>query len=426
MIVTIIAFVIVFGVLVFVHEFGHFYAAKKSGILVREFSIGMGPKLFAYHKNGTTYTWRLLPLGGYVRMAGLEDDEESLKKGSPITLLLDKQDQVIKINTSQKKMLKGGLPLVVTDWDLQKGMWIKGYENGDESQVKRFDVKRDAMITEEDGTEIQVAPLDVQYQSVSVPKRIFTNVAGPFNNFILAIIAFGLVAMLQGGVQIPTNSNVIGTVQKNSVAAKAGLKAGDQIVAIDGHQVSNWQDLVSDLGSRGGKETTLKVKQAKQIKEIQLTPKTVKQNGQKTGQIGITEKIKNDHSIGAILVFGFTQTWNIIMLVFSAIGHMITHGFSLNDLGGPVAMYSMTAQAAHHGAITVINLMGLLSVNLGIMNLLPIPALDGGKILLNIIEGIRKKPMDPNKEVVITMIGFAFLMILMVLVTWNDIRRYFF
>ena len=426
MIVTIIAFVIVFGVLVFVHEFGHFYAAKKSGILVREFSIGMGPKLFAYHKNGTTYTWRLLPLGGYVRMAGLEDDEESLKKGSPVTLLLDKQDQVTKINTSQKKMLKGGLPLIVTDWDLQKKMWIEGYENGDESQVKRFNVKRDAMITEEDGTEIQVAPLDVQYQSVSVPKRIFTNFAGPFNNFILAIIAFGLVAMLQGGVQIPTNSNVIGTVQKDSIAAKAGLKAGDRIVAIDGHQVSNWQDLVSDLGDRGGKKTTLKVKQAKQTKEIQLTPKTVKQNGQKTGQIGITEKIKDDHSIGAILAFGFTQTWNIIMLVFSAIGHMITHGFSLNDLGGPVAMYSMTAQAAHHGAITVINLMGLLSVNLGIMNLLPIPALDGGKILLNIIEGIRKKPMDPNKEVVITMIGFAFLMILMVLVTWNDIRRYFF
>lgn len=426
MIVTIIAFVIVFGVLVFVHEFGHFYAAKKSGILVREFSIGMGPKLFAYHKNGTTYTWRLLPLGGYVRMAGLEDDEESLKKGSPVTLLLDKQDRVTKINTSQKKMLKGGLPLIVTDWDLQKKMWIEGYENGDESQVKRFNVKRDAMITEEDGTEIQVAPLDVQYQSVSVPKRIVTNFAGPFNNFILAIIAFGLVAMLQGGVQIPTNSNVIGTVQKDSVAAKAGLKEGDQIVAIDGHQVSNWQDLVSDLSDRGGKQTTLKVKQAKQTKEIRLTPKTVKQNGQKTGQIGITEKIKNDHSIGAILAFGFTQTWNIIMLVFSAIGHMITHGFSLNDLGGPVAMYSMTAQAAHHGAITVINLMGLLSVNLGIMNLLPIPALDGGKILLNIIEGIRKKPMDPNKEVVITMIGFAFLMILMVLVTWNDIRRYFF
>ena len=111
-------------------------------------------------------------------MAGLEDDEELLKKGSPVTLLLDKQNQVTKINTSQKKMLKGGLPLIVTDWDLQKEMWIEGYENGDESQVKRFNVNRDAMITEEDGTEIQVAPLDVQYQSVSVSKRIVTNFAG--------------------------------------------------------------------------------------------------------------------------------------------------------------------------------------------------------------------------------------------------------
>lgn len=426
MIVTIIAFIVVFGVLVFVHEFGHFYAAKKSGILVREFSIGMGPKLFAYHKNGTTYTWRLLPLGGYVRMAGLEDDEDSLQKGMPTTLLLNDDNQVIKINTSKKKLLQGGLPLIVTDWDLQKEMWIEGYENGDESQVKRFDVKRDAMIIEEDGTEIQVAPLDVQYQSVSIPKRMLTNFAGPFNNFILAIIAFGLVACLQGGVQIPTNSNAVGTVLKDSVAAKAGIRSGDQIIAVENHRISNWQDLVQGLSDRGGKKTILEIRRNHQKQKVTLTPKTVTQNGQKTGQIGITAKVKTEHSIGSILTFGFAQTWNVIVLVFSALGKMITHGFSLNDLGGPVAMYSMTAQAAHHGVITVINLMAFLSVNLGIMNLLPIPALDGGKILLNIVEGIRKKPIDPNKEIVITMIGFAFLMILMVLVTWNDIRRYFF
>lgn len=426
MVITIIAFIIVFGVLVFVHEFGHFYAAKKSGILVREFSIGMGPKLFAYHKNGTTYTWRLLPLGGYVRMAGLEDDEDSLQKGMPATLLLDDTNQVVKINTSKKRLLQDGLPLIVTDWDLQKEMWIEGYENGDESKIKRFTVKRDAMIIEEDGTEIQVAPLDVQYQSVSIPRRMLTNFAGSFNNFVLAIIAFGLVACLQGGVQIPTNSNVVGTVLKNSVAAKAGIRNGDRIISIDNHRVSNWQDLVQGLSDRGGKQTTMEVQRYHQKKKITLVPKVVIQNGQKMGQIGITAKIKVEHSIGSILTFGFTQTWNVITLVFDALLKMITHGFSLNDLGGPVAMYSMTAQAAHHGAITVINLMAFLSVNLGIMNLLPIPALDGGKILLNIIEGIRKKPLDPNKEVVITMIGFTFLMILMVLVTWNDIRRYFF
>lgn len=426
MIVTIIAFIIVFGVLVFVHEFGHFYAAKKSGILVREFSIGMGPKIFAYHKNGTTYTWRLLPLGGYVRMAGLEDDEDTLQKGAPVSLVLNDDQIVTKINTSQKKILKNALPLIVTDWDLQKGLWIEGYENGDEEQVKRFKVDHDAMIIENDGTEIQIAPLDVQYQSVSVPKRLITNAAGPFNNFILAIIAFGLIAFIQGGVQVETNSNQIGTVQTSSVAAKAGLKADDRIISVEGKKTDNWQELVNAINSRGGKETTLVVKNKNKTRQITLVPKIVKQNGEKIGQIGITEKIKTNHSISTILSYGFVRTWQIIVAIFAALGQMFTHGFSLNDFGGPVAMYSMTSKAAHYGVLSVINLMAFLSINLGIMNLLPIPALDGGKIVLNVVEGIRKKPIDPNKEVVITMIGFALLMILMILVTWNDIRRYFF
>lgn len=426
MVITIIAFVIVFGILVFVHEFGHFYFAKKSGILVREFSIGMGPKLFAYHKNGTTYTWRLLPLGGYVRMAGLEDDEDTLQKGSPVTLLLNQDNIVTRINTSKKKMLKGGLPLIVTDWDLQKGLWIEGYENGDEDQLKRFNVDHDAMIIENDGTEIQIAPLDVQYQSVSVPKRLMTNFAGPMNNFILAIIAFSMIAMVQGGVQMPTNSNQIGTVQTQSPAAKADLKSNDKIIKVEGKKTDNWSELSASLNARSGKKTQLTIKRGNQVKNVEITPKVVKQNGEKVGQIGITEKVKVDHSIGAILSYGFVKTWQIIVMIFSALASMFTHGFSLNDFGGPVAMYSMTSQAAHYGVISVINLMAFLSVNLGIMNLLPIPALDGGKILLNLIEGIRKKPIDPNKEVIFTMIGFAFLLILMVLVTWNDIRRYFF
>ena len=426
MIVTIIAFVIVFGILVFVHEFGHFYFAKKSGILVREFSIGMGPKLFAYHKNGTTYTWRLLPLGGYVRMAGLEEDDEALQKGEPITLLLNKNNVVVKINTSKKKMLKGGLPLVVTDWDLQKNLWIKGYENGNEDQLKCFKVDHDAMIIEQDGTEVQIAPLDVQYQAASVPKRLLTNFAGPLNNFLLAIIAFGLIAFIQGGVQIPTNSNQIGSVTAGSPAAKAGLKKDDRILSVGKTKTTNWEDLVASLQQQGGKETTLKIEQKGHVKDIKVKPKVVKQNGQKVGQIGINEKIKVDHSFMAIVSYGFVRTWQVITMVFGALAHMFAHGFSLNDLGGPVAMYSLTSQAAHYGVLSVINLMALLSVNLGIMNLLPIPALDGGKILLNIIEGIRKKPIDPNKELVITMAGFAFLLVLMILVTWNDIRRYFF
>src|SRR5699024_1823552 len=151
MFITIIAFIIVFGIIVTSHEFGHFIVAKKSGILVREFSIGMGPKLFATHKNGTTYTIRILPLGGYVRMAGLEDDEETLQKGMPVNLILDENQVVKKINTSNKVSLLNGLPLEVTNWDLIDELYIEGYENGDETKLRRLEVKPDAMIVETDG-----------------------------------------------------------------------------------------------------------------------------------------------------------------------------------------------------------------------------------------------------------------------------------
>lgn len=126
MITTIITFIIIFGILVFVHEFGHYYFAKRAGILVREFAIGMGPKLFAYRKNGTTYTWRILPLGGYVSMAGLEDDTEELKKGMPVSLITDENGVVQKINTSKKLTLVEGIPLELTDWDLRMDFGSKG------------------------------------------------------------------------------------------------------------------------------------------------------------------------------------------------------------------------------------------------------------------------------------------------------------
>ncbi|KRN88619.1 RIP metalloprotease RseP [Ligilactobacillus ceti] len=424
MIKTIITFIIVFGILVFVHEFGHYYFAKKSGILVREFSIGMGPKIFAYHKNSTTYTIRILPLGGYVRMAGMEDDSESLQQGQPVSLIMNEQNCVKKINTSQKVTMMQGLPLEVTNWDLEKELWIEGYVNGDVEKLQRFAVDHDALIIEKDGTELQIAPLDVQVQSATVPQRIMTNFAGAMNNFILAIVAFMLVAFLQGGVKTPTNT--LGSVQENSVAQKAGLQKNDQIIAVDGEKTDTWMKLVDAISERGGDRITLTVKRHKQEFKVNLVPKIVKDKDKKRGQIGITTKVKVNDSILDMIAYGFVNTWNIVVMTFAALWKMLSGGFSLNDLGGPVAIYSYTSEAARYGVLTVINLMAVLSVNLGIFNLLPIPALDGGKILLNIIEGIRKKPIDPEKEGLITLIGFGFLLLLMVLVTWNDIQRFFF
>lgn len=423
MLITIVAFIIVFGIIVTSHEFGHFIVAKKSGILVREFSIGMGPKLFATHKNGTTYTIRILPLGGYVRMAGLEDDEDSLQKGMPVNLVLDDQQVVSKINTSRKVSLLNGLPLEVTDWDLVDALSISGYENGDEERLRTFKVKPDALIIEADGTEVQIAPRNVQYQSASLLRRILTNLAGPFNNFLLAIVAFMLIAFLQGGSVTTVNS--IGAVQKNSVAQKAGLQKDDKIVAVAGKKTASWDSLSTAISKRPGKKTELTISRNGQTKKISLTPQVQKSNGKKVGMIGIQARQKVDHSLKAKVSYGFTQTFSVMAAVWGALVNMF-HGFSLNDLGGPVAMYSFTQEAAQYGVISVINLLAFLSINLGIVNLIPIPALDGGKLLLNIIEALRGKPLDPNKETVLTLIGFGFMMLLMILVTWNDIQRYFF
>lgn len=420
---TIITFLIVFGVLVIVHEFGHFFFAKRSGILVREFSIGMGPKLIAHMgKDGTTYTLRLLPIGGYVRMAGLEDEETELSPGMPLSVELTPKNEVRRINVSKKVQLPNSIPMELISADLVDDLVIKGYVNGDESQEMTYKVQHDATVIEENGTEVRIAPRDVQFQSAKLGSRILTNFAGPMNNFILTVVLFIALAFLQGGVAV-YNTNQIGEVQENSPAATAGLEDNDTILAVDGKKISSWDDLTNTVTKKPGKELTVLIEQDGKEKTVQMTPKTIKSNGEKVGQIGVGPYMKT--GFGDKVIGGLTQSWDMVKRIFSALGSLFT-GFSLDKLGGPVMMYQMSAEASRAGVKTVIYLMALLSVNLGIVNLLPVPAFDGGKILLNLIEGIRGKPLDPDKEGMITMIGFGFIMLLMILVTWNDIQRFFF
>lgn len=423
MIVTIITFIIVFGVLVLVHEFGHYYFAKRSGILVREFSIGMGPKVWWYKKNGTTYTIRILPLGGYVRMAGSQDDDEdTLKPGTPVTLQVGDHDEVTMINASNKTTLFNGIPLQVADSDLVDDLYIEGYVNGDESELKRFQINHDASIVEQDGTEVRIAPRDVQFQSASLPHRMITNFAGPMNNFILAILVFVVLGFMLPG--IPTNSNVLGEVTSQSVAAKAGLRSGDKVVKVNNTKISNWNDLATQISNHPKQKMSVTVHHGGETRKTTLTPKAVKQGKTTVGQIGVTEKL--DKGITARISYGWTQFVAIVSLIFGVLGHMLTHGFNINDFGGPVAIYAGTSQATSLGLVGVLNFLAVLSINLGIVNLLPIPALDGGKLLLNIVEAIRRRPIPEKAEGIVTLIGFGLLMLLMVLVTWNDIQRYFF
>ena len=418
---AIIAFLFVFSVIVIIHEFGHYYFAKKAGILVREFAIGMGPKIFQVRKGETVYTLRLLPIGGYVRMAGHDEDEQEIKPGMMITIELDKENIVQKLNFDEHLIIENSVPFQIEEADLHRSMTLSGYFVNSEEKVN-LTVSKQATIIESDGTEVVVAPIERQFNSASLWNRIKTNAAGPMNNFILSIIIFIIVGFMQGGV--PSNNPVIGQVSDQSAAHEAGLQTSDKIISIDGVDIHSWDEMTSIVRSSADKTLSMTIQRNGDTKNVSITPKSVEgQNGSKIGQLGVTRTL--DNSILSILGYGFTQTITVVVMVLSALGSIFTKGFNLNQLGGPVAIYSLTSQVAKNGLIDLLSFMGMISANLGVMNLLPIPALDGGKLVLNFIEGIRKKPLDPEKEGYLTIAGAIFLFALMLLVTWNDIMKLF-
>ena len=420
MIQNILAFILVFGIIVVVHEFGHFYFAKRAGILVREFAIGFGPKVFYHRKGETTYTIRLLPVGGYVRMAGYEE-EADLRPGMSVQLTLDNNENVEKIDIHSSDAQVDAVPVEVSSFDFDEEMYLTG-RVGMDTEETTFSVNRDALLVEKDGTILQIAPKDRQFQSASLPNRMLTNFAGPLNNFILAIVAFSLLAFVQGGV--PTDEARIGDIEENTPAAETGIETGDRVRSIDGQGFDSWNEMVLIIQENPNEELsfTLETDEGEVYVE-NIEPDAVEVEGDTIGRIGVLPYIED--GLGAKLSYGFTETFFIVTQIFTLLASFFTGGFSVDQLGGPVAIYATTEAVVQAGAIGLISWLGFLSVNLGIMNLLPIPALDGGKLLLNIIEGIRKKPLSEEKEGYITLIGVFFLLILMLLVTWNDIQTFF-
>lgn len=421
---TLLAFIFVFGIIVIVHEFGHFYFAKKAGVLVREFAIGMGPKIFQTHRNETTYTIRALPIGGYVMMAGYEEDED-LRLGMPALLRLDDNEKVCEIDLSDVSLHREGIPIDVIDFDLEEKMYLTGQLSDDPDDTETYEVNRNALITHEDGTKVQIAPADRQIQNAPLLQRMLVNIGGPLNNFILAILAFALLAFMQNGV--PSQEPLIGEVTPDSPAAETQLQEGDRVLAIDEEEISSWTEMVLTVQEHPNDPLLFEIKNQEGERYTQeITPTTTTLgDGQEVGQIGVAVHMKS----GFIdkLQFGFTETWSVITMVTTSIMTLFMGKLSIDDLGGPVAIYNLTGEVAEAaGILGIINFLGLLSVNLGLMNLLPIPGLDGGKIVLNIVEGVRGKAISQEKETVITLIGALLLIGLMLFVTWNDIQRFFF
>ena len=423
--ITILAFIIVFGVLVTVHEYGHMFFAKRAGIMCPEFAIGMGPKIFSFRKDETLYTIRILPVGGYVRMAGDGLEEPPVEPGMNVKIKLNDKVQITHIILDDQHKFQQIEAIEVKKCDFKDDLYIEGITSYDEER-HHFNIAEKAYFVE-NGSLIQIAPKERQFTHKKPLPKFLTLFAGPLFNFILAIVLFIGLAYYHG-----TPTTTVGDLAKGYPAEKAGLKAGDKIEQIGNHKVKDYNDISNILDKNKSAKTTVKVERDGKMKSIDIEPKKteIKQTKNKTEtvyQIGF--KPKAEHTVFKPLVAGVEQFFKAGTLIFTAVVGMIasifTGGFSLDMLNGPVGIYHNVDSVVKSGIINLITYTALLSVNLGIMNLLPIPALDGGRILFVIYEAIFRKPINKKAETGIIAVGAIFVVIIMILVTWNDIQRYF-
>lgn len=417
---TVIAFIIIFGSLVFFHELGHFLFAKKAGIMVREFAIGFGPKILAIRKKETLYTIRLLPLGGYVRMAGEDFDAVELQPGYRVGVILNGNEKIEKIYLNRDVSNPNVLFLETESADLSKELFIEGYD--EDGNLVKYEVSRDAVIYEK-GQETLIAPYDRQFDSKSLGSRAMAIFAGPLFNFILAFFIFLAIGLLHG---IPTNEPIIKEVVTDSPAYAAGMESGDYVKEVDGNPIKSWQEFTETIQQNPGNRLQMKVERAGEMVTLAVIPEKVVKEGNEFGQIGVVYESPVEKNALKAFAFGAEQTYSWMKRIFELLGMLVTGKFTIDALSGPVGIYKATEEVAQWGVFSLMNWAAVLSINLGIMNLLPLPALDGGRLLFFLFEGVRGKPVDKQKEGMVHFVGIMLLMVLMLVVTWNDIQRFFF
>ena len=344
---TLILFILILSVIIFIHEFGHFTWAKITGVYVYEFAIGMGPKLWSKKGKETVYSLRAIPIGGFCQLAGEDPDDDQLKK----------------------------------------------------------------------------IPKNRRLQSKTCFQRFLIMFFGAGNNFISAILILFFIALVWGG---NTMNPVITSVEKDYPAYEAGLKKGDVVTEINGHSISTSDDISLYLAiadptkkntikvSRDGKELTYKVK-----------PEKVKSKGEESYVYGIGMKQEKTHGFVSAINYTIDKTISIFKQMGITVSYLFTGGISINQLSGPVGIYSVVGEQSKAGFANILYLVAFLSINVGFINLLPFPAFDGGHIMFLLIEKIKGSPVDLELQNKINTVGLMLLMLLMIVVTFNDILRLF-
>jgi regulator of sigma E protease len=414
---TWLAVIGVFVVLVFVHELGHFVFAKRSGILAREFAIGFGPKVFSVKKGETRYTLRLFPLGGFVRMAGEDPEVLQIQPGQTIALGRGADGQVRHIFLDKIEKRTNAIVGTVEKIDLERDLKIVMEREG---QSETYTVHpRAEMIYQ--SQEVQIAPWNRQFGSKTLGQRAMTIFAGPLFNFILAILLFTSFFFMVG---IPDRNIVeLGELQENMPAVESGLQQGDVVLKIGQDPISAVEEVIQKIKASEGRELLFTVDREGKTLQIPVTPVATEGGAHKIGAtIGNAMKPAN---LFTATQAGFQETYAFTKIIFYNFKLLFTGNVSMDDLAGPVGIMDVTGDAAKNGTPTLIRWTALLSLYLGIFNLLPIPALDGSRLLFLGFEAVRGRPVDPQRESMIHFVGFALLMLLMVFVTYNDVLRLF-
>jgi regulator of sigma E protease len=404
--------VLMFFVLVTLHEWGHFYFAKRAGILVREFAIGFGPKIFSYIKGETKYTLRLLPIGGYVRMAGEDPEIINVTPGQTIALKTI-NNQATHIYLDQFEQRAQIVQGVVEQIDLEKELFVMLNLDG---ESVRFPVHPQAMMVQK-GKENQIAPWNRQFGSKTVGQRALSIVAGPVMNFLLAFVLFLLFMVINGA---PTNVK-LGGIEPGSPAEKSALQKGDIILEVNHEKIgADRSKLTSLIKSSSNKPMVWTIERNHQTLQKEVTPQD------KQGEILVGISLDWDKRSVSVKE-AITGAWDNMVFVTKQILNgfkiMVLGQFKMDDLGGPIRIVEVTSQYAQAGIGPMIFWSALFSLYLGLFNLLPIPALDGSRLVFLGIEALRGKPVDPSRESMVHFIGFAMLMLLMIAVTYNDILR---
>lgn len=336
---TILAAIFVFGVLVTVHEFGHFITAKLTGMRVDEFAIGFGPTIYQQKDGDTMYSLRIIPLGGYNKIAGMDPDDP---------------------------------------------------------------VEPDA------------------FNSKPIPARLLVILAVAIMNFILPIILFTGIFFVQGSERV-VNEPVLGTVMTGMAAEKAGLQKGDRILTINGQKMQDWSAVVTTLRANGTKPVALTAERDGVVRDYTMTP--VFDTEAKRPLIGISPKVEH-RNMGFFESVGesISYTKYIITAMVDGLAKIIT-GKAPAEVSGPIGVAQMAGQVAEKGLLPLMNFVAFLSINLGVINLLPLPALDGGHVVLLFLEVLRGKPLGSKAMYNIQMVGVGLIIALTLFSTFKDITR---